>query len=168
MCNLATRYVIRTHEKQTFNNGNILTASKRLIPDTEHYLADVFTLLGVTDPTPSDKPTPTPTVTPSMSIKAEHGKPENIKATPVVSSSTTVTTHPAAAFTTVIRHGNTKPIENIQIGSGWSGKKKLTAEDLPVIFDAVSRELARRFRNMIDSSDEVGLGDDSDLLGYLR
>lgn len=94
----------------------------------------------------------------------------NIKATPVVSSSTTVSTHPVAAYTTVIRHGDTKPIENIQIGSGWNGKKKLTAEDLPVIFDAVTDMLSSRFRDMIDSSDEIGLAENADegLLDYLR
>ncbi|KAJ5698531.1 hypothetical protein N7462_000536 [Penicillium macrosclerotiorum] len=118
----------------------------RLIPDTEHYLANVLDLIGV-DPIPSDTPTPT---IPTPNVQAEHGQPENLEATPV-SSSDSVT------FTTTIKSNDGKPFENIQIGSGWSGKKKLTASDLPVIFDAVAKELDHRFRDMVDSSDEVGL-----------
>lgn len=103
-----------------------------------------------------------------MNVKIEHGKPMNIKATPVVSSSTTVSTQAVSAYTTVIRHGDDEPIENIQIGPGWDGKKKVTAEDLPIIFDAVSKALSSRFRDMIDSADEVQLGEDEGLLDYLR
>lgn len=124
-------------------------------------------MLGVSDPDPSPSIKPTPTT--PIFIKAEHGKPENLHATPVVSSTTTATTHPAsAAFTTTVRHGDKKPIENIQIGSGWKGGKKLRAEDLPVVFGAVEMAISQRFRDLIDSSDEVGLGDDEGLLDYLR
>lgn len=148
--------------------GAILTEIQRLIPDTEKYLADIFALLGVTDPKTSE--TPTPTVT-SSHITVEQDKPESIKATPTTSATKTTQ---SAMYTTTIRNGDTKPIENIQIGSGWTGGKKLQASDLPVIFDAVSKELDHRFRNMIDSSDERGLGDDSGSddfsseLGFLR
>jgi hypothetical protein len=75
--------------------------------------------------------------------------------------------------TTNVRYGD-KPIENVEIGSGWTGGKKLQASDLPFIFDAVSKILDHRFRNAVDSSDERGLGGDSgyeDLvseLGFLR
>ena len=72
-----------------------------------------------------------------------------------------MTTQPAI-YTTNIHKGDTRPIENIQIGSGWTGGSKLQASDLPVIFDAVAKALDHRFRNMIDSSDERGLGDDAE------
>lgn len=107
---------------------------------------------------PKTSETPTPTTTSSVHMTVKQDKPENIKATPTVSA--TKTTQPAM-YTTNIRHGDTKPIENIQVGSGWTGGKKLQASDLPVIFDAVSKELDHRFRNMVDSSDERGLRDDS-------
>lgn len=139
---------------------------QRLIPDAEHYLGDVFRLLGVADPTPSTKLTPTFTPSVPTNVDIEHDKPVNIKATPVVSSTTTVSTQPAA-YTTVIRHGGNKPIENIQIGTQWNGKK-LTAEDLPVVFDAVMKVLSSRFRDMIDSADEVNLDEDDGLFDYLR
>jgi hypothetical protein len=75
--------------------------------------------------------------------------------------------------TTNIRYGD-KPVENVEIGSGWTGGKKLQASDLPFIFDAVSKILDHRFRNTVDSSDERGLGGDSASeglgvwLGFLR
>lgn len=68
----------------------------------------------------------------------------------------------------MIRHGDNEPIESIQVGSGWKGGKKLTPEDLPFIFDAVSKVLAQRVRDVIDSSDEVGLGNDEALFDYWR
>lgn len=148
--------------------GETLTEIQRLIPDTEKYLADVFALLGVADSKTSE--TPTPTVTSSVHMTMDQGKPENIKATPTISATKTTQ---FVMYTTNIRHGSTKPIENIQVGSGWTGGKKIQASDLPIIFNAVSEELDHRFRNMVDSSDERGLGDDSssDLsseLGFLR
>lgn len=73
------------------------------------------------------------------------------------SIATPSSTGQGTSFTTVIHNGNNKPIENIQIGSGWDGRKELRASDLPMIFDAVYEEMEHRFRNMIDSSDELGL-----------
>lgn len=122
---------------------------QRLIPDTENYLAKVLDNLGVgdheTDTSTQAAYTPTPT------IKVEQDHPVNSIATPS-------TTGSGATFTTVIHNGNDKPIENIQIGNGWDGRKELRASDLPMIFDAVYKEMESRFRNVIDSSDEVGLG----------
>lgn len=39
---------------------------------------------------------------------------------------------------------------------GWNKDRKLTAEDLPVVFDAVYRELKHQVAD-INSSDELGL-----------
>lgn len=122
---------------------------QRLIPDTEHYLADVLDSLGVGVPEPDAASQATYTPTPT--IKAEQEHPVNIEATPT-------STGGSVKFTTVIHNGNDRPIENIQIGNGWDGKKELRASDLPVIFDAVYKEMESRFRNVLDSSDEIGLG----------
>ena len=60
--------------------------------------------------------------------------------------------------TTIVKHGgDTKPIENIQIGTGWDGEKRVQASDVPMILNAVYKEIANRFNNLVDSSDEVGL-----------
>lgn len=40
---------------------------------------------------------------------------------------------------------------------GWGKDRKVTAEDLPRLFDAVYREIEHRVSNAIDSSDEIGL-----------
>lgn len=156
--NIQPRDPVRLQTESDHRDSN---REQRLIPDTEHYLADLFSMLGVENPSTSE--TPTPTVTPSIHITAEQDKPVNIKATgtPTTSATKSSTTLPTM-YTTNIRHGDTRPIENIQIGSGWTGGKKLQASDLPVIFAAVSKELDHSFRNMIDSSDERGLGDDTE------
>ncbi|OQD77505.1 hypothetical protein PENDEC_c002G06230 [Penicillium decumbens] len=145
---------------------NIQPRDPRLIPDTERYLPDVFSLLGVPNSIPSETPTPTPTptISPSVHITAEQDKPVNIKATPTISASKTTQ---SATYTTNIRHGDTKSSESIQVGSGWTGGKKLQASDLPFIFDSVSKEIDHRFRNLVDSSDERGLGDFGSYLGAL-
>lgn len=65
-------------------------------------------------------------------------------------------------YTTTIHRGDTDPIENIQIGTGWTGGKQFQASDLPVLFDAVAKELGHRVHNMVDSSDERGLGNDAE------
>ena len=97
-------------------------------------------------------PTPTSTKTAGPLVKAEQGKPINLDATPVVSSN-------GVMYSTTIKHGNQRPIENIQIGEGYHGGKKLAASDLPIIFAAVETELASRLRDVVDSSDELGLED---------
>jgi hypothetical protein len=134
--------------------------SQRLIPDTEHYLSEVFDLLGVSEPkstapTPTETPSETLSATsvPSPIVKAEHGQPIKVDATPVVSGS-------GVTYSATIKHGNQKPIENIQIGSGYHGGKKLAASDLPIIFATMEKEIASRWRDVIDSSDELGLDDE--------
>lgn len=89
--------------------------------------------------------------TPTPSIKNEY-KPENYY-------EPSVNTENGGGYTHNIEHVNTneKPIENVQIMPGWDNKHQLTAEDVPRVMDAVYKELAHRFRNMLDSSDEVGL-----------
>lgn len=132
---------------------------QRLIPSSEDYLSDIFGMLGISKPsssTPTPTPTPTPTQTPSYysapGIYAEQGTPTNAKATP------TSENH-SVSFTGTIKHdANDKPIENVQIGSGWKGDgKRIKAEDVPVILQMAYKEIANRFNDAIDSSDEVGL-----------
>lgn len=52
--------------------------------------------------------------------------------------------------------GDNKPVENLQIGPGMN-TGKLTANDIPIIFNALYKTLSDRFRDMLDSSDEVSL-----------
>jgi hypothetical protein len=52
--------------------------------------------------------------------------------------------------------GYYKPVENLQVGPGQNNGK-LTANDILVIFRAVYKTLSDRFRDMLDSSDEVSL-----------
>lgn len=136
---------------------------QRLIPDTENYLAAVFDLLGVSVPTPTETtPAATPSETPSETsspttvasplVKAEHGKPINLDATPVIIAD-------GVTYSATIKHENQKPFENIQIGPGYQGGKKLAASDLPIIFTGLETELASRLRDAVDSSDELGLDD---------
>ncbi|OQE31841.1 hypothetical protein PENSTE_c001G04516 [Penicillium steckii] len=150
LCTVASVYAHPIRETATIiEKGALAARDPRLIPDTEHYLADVLDSIGVGEPEPDTSSqasyTPTPT------IKAEQEQPVNIEATPS-------STGASVKFTTVIHNGNDRPIENIQIGSGWDGKKELRASDLPMIFDAVYKEMESRFRNVLDSSDELGLG----------
>ncbi|KAJ5212509.1 uncharacterized protein N7498_004155 [Penicillium cinerascens] len=171
MLPLSSVYARPTRESGTVSQvqpaTNIQPRDPRLIPAAERYLADAFAVLGVSEPETSQTPIPLT----SVHISLWQDTPENITATPTASA--TKTTQPAM-YTTNIRHGDDKPIENIQVGSGWTGGNKLQASDLPFIFDALSKALDHRFRNMIDSSDERGLGDDSgsnDLrseIGFLR
>lgn len=98
-------------------------------------------------------PTPTSTKTAGPLVKAEQGKPINLDATPVVSSN-------GVMYSTTVKHGNRRPMENIQIGEGYQGGNKLAASDLPIIFAALETEIASRLRDAVDSSDELGLKDE--------
>jgi len=60
-------------------------------------------------------------------------------------------------FTTNIKNGNDRPIENIQVGQGWKGANRIHASDVPLIMSAVEEALADRFNDIVDSSDELGL-----------
>jgi hypothetical protein len=104
----------------------------------------------------TETPTETPVETPSSTgvhgpfIKAEHGKPTNLDATPVVSGD-------GVMYSATVKHETGLPIANIDIGPGYHGGKKLSASDLPFIFAAVETEIASRWRNVVDSADELGL-----------
>lgn len=151
---LEPRDPVRSPSQQWLITTPILTIYyfQRIIPDTESYLVNILDSLGFGNPkadtSASATPTPTPTPTPTMA--AEQDQPVNSVATPS-------TTGQGATFTTVIHNGNDRPVENVQIGSGWDGRKELRASDLPVIFDALYKDMESRFRNMVDSSDELGL-----------
>lgn len=80
----------------------------------------------------------------------------------IYSSSTSYTptySSNGAGYTHTVKHvqSNKRPIENVQIGQGWNGDKKVTTEDIPVAFDSLYEELEHRLKNVIDSSDEIGL-----------
>ena len=53
---------------------------------------------------------------------------------------------------------------NIEFMHGWSKDRKLTADDLPGVFDAVYRELKHQIGDAINSSDELGLDEFMDNL----
>ncbi|KAJ5995396.1 hypothetical protein N7481_002373 [Penicillium waksmanii] len=122
----------------------------RIIPDTENYLVNILDSLGFGNPKTDTSTQATSTPTPTPTMTAEQDQPVNSVATPS-------STGQGATFTTVIHNGNDRPTENVQIGSGWDGRKELRASDLPVIFDALYDYMESRFRNMVDSSDELGL-----------
>ncbi|KAK4941504.1 hypothetical protein LTR66_014797 [Elasticomyces elasticus] len=61
-----------------------------------------------------------------------------------------------AGYTQTVKHHESHSPVNIQLMHGWSKDRKLTAEDLPVVFDAVYRELKHQVAD-INSSDELGL-----------
>ncbi|CAI7594239.1 unnamed protein product [Penicillium palitans] len=141
--------------------------SPRLIPDTQKYVHDLLQGLGLVEPTATatPTPTPTPTATPTASVETKQDL-DNMKPTQttniIYSSSTSYTptySSNEAGYTHTVKHihSNNRPIENVQIGQGWNGDKKITTEDIPVVFDTLYRELEHRLKNMIDSSDEIGL-----------
>lgn len=103
---------------------------------------------------------------PTSTLEAEHGQPETTQVSPttqvIYSSSTSYTPTSSsnqAGYTHTLEGqvANDKPIENVQSMQGWSKDRKLTAEDLPIVFDAFYRELRHRISNTINSSDEIGL-----------
>ncbi|EPS32187.1 hypothetical protein PDE_07147 [Penicillium oxalicum 114-2] len=147
----------------------------RLIPDTEAYLSDIFNLLGVslsssstTEMVAIATPTisiPTTTVPPvsitdsttdsdtdGSRVQAKPNQPTDAQPTMIINGVGVIT--PAN-----IQQGQDKPFENIQIGPGYQGGKKLAVSDLPVIFAAVESEVAARLQKTLDSSDQIGLKD---------
>ncbi|KAJ5957496.1 hypothetical protein N7501_011775 [Penicillium viridicatum] len=141
--------------------------SPRLIPDTKEYVHDLLQGLGLEEPAPTATATstPTPTSTPTASVETEQDL-DSMKPTQtthiIYSSSTSYTptySSNVAGYTHTVKHihSNNRPIENVQIGQGWNGDKKIRTEDIPVVFDTLYRELEHRLNNMIDSSDEIGL-----------
>lgn len=144
-----------------FSWKNQLTKLQRLIPDTEGYVHDILQGLGLKEPKATSTGTPT-----TASMEAEQGQPENEKATPTthITYSSSVSYTPTydsngAGFTQTAKHeeSNNKPFENVQIMPGWGSNRKITSEDLPLLFDAMYREVKHRVSNMIDSTDEIGL-----------
>ncbi|CAI7610789.1 unnamed protein product [Penicillium glandicola] len=141
--------------------GQLESRSPRLIPDTQKYVHSLLQGLGLEEPTS----TPTPTATPTAVVKTEQ-ESENTKPTQtmhIVYSSTTSYTPTdssnAAGYTHTVEHvhSNIKPVGNVQFGHGWNVDEKFDSKDLPVVFDAVYKQLAHEFKNAIDSSDEIGL-----------
>lgn len=130
---------------------------QRLIPDTANYLADVFGTLGILGcgKNPGNFPY----------VK---GRPQNQPAAMTQGNNVAVTPSPiptptttsnTVSYTYTYKNGknNHKPIENIQIMSGYSNKQGLTTEDVRLVLGALYKTLADRFRNMVDSSDELTL-----------
>lgn len=145
--------------------NTLLTKTQRLIPDTQKYVHDLLQGLGLQAPTPTATATSTPTATPTTSVETKQDL-DDMKPTQttniIYSSSTSYTptySSNGAGYTHTVKHvhSNNRPIENVQIGQGWNGDKKITTEDIPVVFDTLYRELEHRLKNMIDSSDEIGL-----------
>ncbi|KAF7719368.1 Uncharacterized protein PECH_004862 [Penicillium ucsense] len=143
----------------------------RLIPDTEAYLANLFDLLGMSidiSSTPGTTLTPTPTTSASSTASPTISSTDNMTDDSRVHDDKDArpTPMPAPVVENVgfitsanVQHGDDKPIQNVQIGPGYQGGKKLEVSDLPVIFAAVETEVAARLRKAWDSSDEVGLTD---------
>ncbi|KAJ5420414.1 hypothetical protein N7465_002933 [Penicillium sp. CMV-2018d] len=143
--------------------------SPRLIPDTKKYVHDLLQGLGLEEPAPTatatatSTPTPTPTPTASVETEQDLDSMEPTQTTHIIYSSSTSYTPTyssnGAGYTHTVKHihSNNRPIENVQIGQGWNGDKKIRTEDIPVVFDTLYRELEHRLNNMIDSSDEIGL-----------
>ncbi|KAJ5926560.1 hypothetical protein N7516_008333 [Penicillium verrucosum] len=141
--------------------------SPRLIPDTQKYVHDILQGLGLEEPTPTATATSTstPTATPTASVetKEDLGNMKPTQTTHIIYSSSTSYTPTyssnGAGYTHTVKHvqSNNRPIENVQIGQGWNGDKKVTTEDIPVAFDSLYEELEHRLKNVINSSDEIGL-----------
>ncbi|KAJ5939587.1 hypothetical protein N7466_002721 [Penicillium verhagenii] len=156
-------------ETESQRGAMIQPRDPRIIPDTENYIHSVFDMLGLpaldsvlsvassssssaASETPASSshaidvkvtPTPTPTPTPTTFEKKPTPSP--------------TTTADEVTFSTTIKNGNDRPVENIQIGQGWKGSNRIQASDVPFIMGAVESALADRFNDMIDSSDELGL-----------
>ena len=151
--------------------NTLLTKTQRLIPDTQKYVHDLLQGLGLEEPTPTatatSTPTPTPTATATATASVETTQDldsmKPTQTTNIIYSSSTIYTPTyssnGAGYTHTVKHihSNNRPIENVQIGQGWNGDKKIRTEDIPVVFDTLYRELEHRLNNMIDSSDEIGL-----------
>ncbi|OQE06734.1 hypothetical protein PENVUL_c016G04993 [Penicillium vulpinum] len=130
--------------------------SPRLITDTQNYVHDILQGLGLEDPTP--------TAAPTASIETtQQQNPENTKPTHMTYSDSNIYAPSydsnGVGFTQTVKteHSNNRPVENVQVGHGWRGGDEITPEDFPFIFETMARELGHRFKNMVDSSDEVGL-----------
>ncbi|KAJ5740732.1 hypothetical protein N7493_000604 [Penicillium malachiteum] len=143
----------------------------RIIPDTERYLADVLGMLGIPSPGASEAPSSTPSVAATPTSSASHGKAESAVPTPIVATPSKIqqaSLAPSATqyidgwtvTTSINKNKDTKPFENIQIGSGWHGGNRIQASDVPFIMDSVYSAVADRLNDFVDSSDELTLDDE--------
>ncbi|KAJ5494394.1 hypothetical protein N7463_010481 [Penicillium fimorum] len=131
--------------------------SPRLIPDTEEYVRTILQGFGLEEPAPTPTSTSTPIATPNASTKTnqdlENTGPtqtthmiysSSVSHTPTYSSN-------GASYTQTVENEHT---EN-QIGNGWNGGKNI--EDFTKFFQSIYKLLEHRLKDMIDSSDEIGL-----------
>ncbi|KAJ6036260.1 hypothetical protein N7540_000539 [Penicillium herquei] len=143
----------------------------RIIPDTERYLDDVLSMLGIPSPEKTDVPSSNPSVAATPTSQASHGKAQSAVPTPVVATPSKVQQYTPTPSTTqhiddwtvttsIKKNNDTKPIENIQIGSGWHGGNRIQASDVPFIMNSVYSAVADRLNDFVDSSDELTLDDE--------
>ncbi|KAJ5158860.1 uncharacterized protein N7500_008511 [Penicillium coprophilum] len=139
--------------------------SPRLIPGTDEYVRSILQGFGLEGPTPTSTPTPTPTTTPTITVKTELGleNEEPTQNTHIISPSPvshtyTYGSNQAGYIQTVEHeHSNSQPIESEQIGDVLNGSKKISLQDFPVLLQSIYKALEHRLKDLIDSSDEIGL-----------
>ncbi|KAJ5383060.1 hypothetical protein N7517_000971 [Penicillium concentricum] len=148
--------------RQTAEMENALEVrSPRLIPDTEEYVRTILQGFGLEAPTPTS--TPTPTVTPTASIKTnqdlENMEPtqttHSIYSSPISYTSTYGSNEAGYTQTVEHKHSDNEPVESAQVGDGWNGGKQV--EDFTKLFKSIYELLEHRLKDMINSSDEIGL-----------
>lgn len=64
-----------------------------------------------------------------------------------------------AGYTETVKHQQSHRPVSLELMHGWGKDRKLTANDLPVVFDALSRQLKHQVGDVVNSSDELGLAD---------
>ncbi|KAJ5799412.1 uncharacterized protein N7518_001480 [Penicillium psychrosexuale] len=150
-------------EMEKGHTGKLESRSPRLIPDTQKYVHDILQGLGLEEPTSTSTSTPTATPTASVKTKQDSESMNPTKTTEITYSSSTSYTPTysgnSASYTHTVKnvHSYNRPVENVQLGHGWNGDKKVTVDDLPAAFDALYKVLEHRLKDAIDSSDEIGL-----------
>ncbi|KAJ5827371.1 hypothetical protein N7447_004134 [Penicillium robsamsonii] len=134
--------------------------SPRLIPDTEEYVRTILQGFGLEEPAPTSTLTSTPIATPTASIKPIQDL-ENMAPTQTthIIYSSSISHTPTygsngASYTQTVEHedSDNQPVESAQIGN--KGKK---IEDFTKFFQSIYKFLEHRLKDMIDSSDEIGL-----------
>ncbi|KAJ5832404.1 hypothetical protein N7474_000715 [Penicillium riverlandense] len=152
---------------------------RRIIPDTTEYLSRVFATLDLLQvPKPkvteekgkpnnesqTQKSNSTTSSTSSHNSTSTESSTKMPMSTPMAHATPASDPTPASSavdvsYTETFKHDGSsyyKPAENLQIGPGLNNGK-LTVDDIPIIFSALYKTLSDRFRNMLDSSDEVSL-----------
>ncbi|KAJ5620377.1 hypothetical protein N7510_004361 [Penicillium lagena] len=150
----------------------------RLIPDNTNYLSSVFAaldLLQTLEPkATSEKGKPinesyphksnsTPSSTSSHNSTSIERSTQMSTPTPIADATlapnpTPVSSDDGVSYTKTFTHGSSdyKPVKNLEVGPG-ENNGKLTINDIPRIFRALYKTLSDRFRERLDSSDEVSL-----------